>query len=200
MCCRFDSCRPCAPLFDNLIGISIPRKWDEGRRPYGPAAAGAATAGLAGRDYLRYPANATPPAPPRTSTGPRITAPRRRSSAGERCPHKAEAGWFDTTRRHHAPVAQVDSAPDYESGGREFESPRGHAGQAPLAQSVEHPPLKRRVQGSSPWRRTRRVEQLGVLAGFIGPRSWVQIPPLQPTLCWKLTPPHRRRPNDETAQ
>ena len=50
---------------------------------------------------------------------------------------------------------------------------------APLAQRVELPSLKRKVRGSSPRRRTRRVEQLGVLAGFIGLRSRVQIPPLQ---------------------
>jgi hypothetical protein len=179
VCCGFDSCRPCESTNVFLIAVNSGREAAASRA----GSVGETTAGLAGRDYLRYPANAPAaalaPEHPNTRTpehprarssfgrapvlqtgggrfepgrvhGARhVRAPRRRSSAEERRPHKAEAGWFDTTRRH-APVAQVESAPDCGSGGREFKSPRGH------------------LQGGA----------VGVLAGLISPRSWVQVPPL----------------------
>ncbi len=54
-----------------------------------------------------------------------------------------------------APVAQMDRAPDFESVGRVFESPRACCNYAPIAQLVEQRILNPRVEGSSPSWRTK---------------------------------------------
>lgn len=108
----------------------------------GPAAAGRTTAGLAGRDYLRYPANApTPPSP--ANSAPPIEA--NRTADPRRTHHRPRS-------THHRPRPTAPPTPaEHTTGQGQRTTDRGRADRQP---SPNAPPTEVNTSQTQPERTT----------------------------------------------